>query len=65
MNKIKPFGDNDFFDFYIIYCEEFENQGSFMFPKQILLDQKIISIQGSGGKLTFRVYPDWVITQNL
>ena len=62
--QTEPFHENDHFQFYIISVQEETNFGFFLFSKQILTDQKILSSQKAVGKRGFRVYPNWVQTNN-
>lgn len=62
--QTEPFHANDQFQFYIISVQEATNFGFFLFSKQILINQKILSSQRTIGKRGFRVYPNWVQTNN-
>ncbi|RKR06476.1 hypothetical protein CLV91_3331 [Maribacter vaceletii] len=64
-NITTPFNYEDDFDFIIIYCKKGENTGVFIFPKQILIQEKIISTNKRDGKRGFRVYPSWDTPTNL
>ncbi|GMU19528.1 MAG: hypothetical protein AMXMBFR12_07200 [Candidatus Babeliales bacterium] len=55
---IMPFDTTDSVDFFIIGIRE-NDQGQFIFPKQILVAQNYISRDGKGGKRAMRVYPPW------
>lgn len=55
----EPFHQSDDFDFIIITSKSENNMGQFMFPKHILIQQKIISTNLTGGKRGIRVYPPW------
>ncbi len=60
----EPFNILDDFDFYII-ATQVENQlGIFIFPKAVLLQNKILSDKNKDGKRGFRVYPPWDIVTN-
>ena len=60
----EPFHENDSFDLYLISVNENEKQGLFIFPKNELIKQKILSTLTKEGKRGFRVYPSWTITKN-
>lgn len=62
--QTEPFNVNDNFDFYIIVTEQENNFGFFLFPKQILSEKQILTNYETEGKRGFRVYPDWVKTDN-
>ena len=62
--QTEPFHVNDDFDFYIIVCFDNEDSGFFLFPKNILAQNKFLSSNEKEGKRGFRVYPDWVETEN-
>ncbi|HTN19244.1 MAG TPA: MepB family protein [Pelobium sp.] len=60
----QPFDESDELDFIII-VSEYENQfGAFIFPKSVLLEKKIMSVAGIGGKRGLRVYPSWDFADN-
>ncbi len=59
---IQPYDVTDEIDFFIISVRKDNQFGQFIFPKSILLQHKIISNNGQGGKLAIRVYPPWDIT---
>lgn len=46
-------------DFLFIYTEMGNNKGAFVFPKDVLLENKILSSASQKGKMGFRVYPQW------
>lgn len=56
---IVPFDEIDEFDFLFVFVENNDNKGLFIFPKVLLLKQKIVSVFGKGGKRAMRVYPAW------
>lgn len=62
--KTIPFDISGDFDYYIIYVEENENSGSFIFPKAILEKENYISGKLSAGKRGFRIYADWHLPNN-
>lgn len=60
----EPFSLEDSVDLYIIHIEQGHNSGYFVFPRDILADRKILSVNGQGGKRGFRVYPKWDLPEN-
>jgi len=56
---IQPYDVSDNIDFVIIHVLTDDQAGQFIFPKHILVDKNIFSINNIGGKLSFRVYPPW------
>ncbi len=62
--QIEPFNINDNFDFYLIAAEQEDKSGVFVFPKNVLSEKQILSTNLREGKRGFRVYPDWVETEN-
>jgi hypothetical protein len=63
--KIEPYHQNDTIDFFIIFCDTLDDhRGLFVFPKSILLDNKIIQSDSQEGKLAMRVYPPWATNLN-
>jgi hypothetical protein len=61
---IIAFDKEDDIDFVIISTHKEGRSGHFIFPKSVLIAQKIISENTKGGKLGFRVYPPWGIAAN-
>lgn len=59
-----PYDITDNFDFFIIVTRKETNLGIFIFPKDVLLENKIISNNKREGKRGIRVYPSWDITTN-
>ena len=59
-----PYHITDNYDFYIIATRQDSNFGVFIFPKDVLLEQGILSGVSSAGKRGFRVYPTWDLTCN-
>jgi hypothetical protein len=57
--SIQPYDISDPVDFYVISTRNGNNFGQFVFPKQVLFNQNIVSNQGEGGKRAIRVYPPW------
>lgn len=56
---IQPFDDADPIDFFVISVRKNNYFGQFIFPKSILVEKNIVSINGKGGKRAIRVYPPW------
>lgn len=59
-SPILPLDISDKIDFVIVSVADNAYQGQFIFSQKILISQSILSHQGQGGKLAFRVYPSWV-----
>jgi hypothetical protein len=59
---IQPYDDSDLVDFFIINTRKEERFGQFIFPKSVLSQRGVFSINGKGGKRAIRVYPPWGIT---
>lgn len=57
--KTEPFNASDNFDFYIIAAEKDTQFGFFIFPKKVLVEKQILTINQKEGKRGFRVYPNW------
>lgn len=57
---IIPFDFSDDIDFLIVNVSDGTNCGQFIFNKEVLVEQKIMSKNNKGGKLAFRLYPAWV-----
>lgn len=57
----KPFDFLDELDFIIITARSGDNIGEFVFPKSVLADRGIITINDREGKRGIRVYPPWDI----
>ena len=60
----QPFDFLDNFDFIIILAKKEEDLGQFIFPKSVLVEKGIITINGKDGKRGIRVYPPWDSTTN-
>ncbi|MBO9658585.1 MAG: MepB family protein, partial [Chitinophagaceae bacterium] len=54
-----PLDAADYFDLLLITCSQSGKTGQFIFPKSILIDQKVISVKDKGGRRGMRVYPPW------
>ncbi|MFK0044164.1 MepB family protein [Streptomyces sp. NPDC090741] len=61
---IQPFDTADRVDLVVISCHDDEGFGQFVFPVDALRRHGVVSVDGSGGKRGFRVYPPWVATAN-
>lgn len=59
-----PYDMSDDFDFMIISCRNEDKLGQFIFSKEVLLKQNILSNNKLGGKRGIRVYPDWDVPDN-
>jgi len=59
-----PFNDQDEFDLLIISANSVDRSGQFIFPKVILVQNKIITKNGIEGKRGIRVYPPWDTVTN-
>lgn len=55
----EPFNVTDDFDFIVITSKSGSNIGQFVFPKDLLVKQKIITSNYIKGKRGIRVYPPW------
>lgn len=60
----EPFSLNDKFDFYIIATRQKTKYGIFIFSKDILCENRIITNNNSIGKRGIRVYPSWTVVEN-
>lgn len=61
---IEPFDMSDVLDLLIINARQETNFGQFIFPKSVLFEKGILSLNGKGGKRAIRVYPPWDIAIN-
>jgi len=59
LGPIQPYDIADPVDFFIISSRTKNHFGHFVFPKQVLVQQNIVSVQGRGGKRAIRVYSPW------
>ena len=62
--ETEPFTSKDTSDLYLILTETSENFGFFLFTKDVLIKNQILSTNFKDGKRGFRVYPNWDIPQN-
>ncbi|WP_433772188.1 MepB family protein [Bacillus wiedmannii] len=46
-------------DLLVITCMDDNRLGQFIFPKEILLKEKILKTQSQKGKMAMRIYPIW------
>ena len=63
-NKNKPYDADSAPDKLIITIFDQEKIGQFIFPKEILVEKKILNNGGNKGKMALRVYPDWLTGLN-
>ncbi|MEU5186676.1 MepB family protein [Streptomyces klenkii] len=61
---IQPFDVTDPVDLFVISSRDHHHFGQFVFPIDALRRHGVVSVDGSGGKRAFRVYPPWVTTTN-
>lgn len=61
---IQPFDATDPVDLFVISSRDHHHFGQFVFPRDALRQRGVVSVDGSGGKRAFRVYPPWVTTTN-
>ena len=61
---ITPFDAADPIDFFVVVTVDGEHSGQFIFSKDVLIAQGIVSRGGKSGKLAMRVYPPWVKTES-
>ena len=60
----EPHALDDPIDLYIVNVIDQDKAGFFLFPKEALAQNGIVSVNGKGGKRGFRVYPNWVKNLN-
>lgn len=64
-NKSQPYTFEEVPDLLVITIFINDNEfGQFVFPKEILLQQKILKADSSKGKMAMRVYPSWDCPSN-
>ncbi len=61
---IQPYDFSDAVDFFIINTRKDDRVGQFIFPKSVLVQRDVFSMNGLGGKRAIRVYPPWDVTIN-
>ena len=61
-SPIMPYDLVDPIDFFIFSVHSEKCFGQFIFPKKILAEKRVLSIDGKGGKRAMRVYPPSIIT---
>ncbi len=61
---IQPFDSSDSIDYIVISTRHNDHFGQFVFPKSVLCENDIVSINEKGGKRAIRVYPPWDNTLN-
>lgn len=63
-SPIKPFDENDSFNFFVVNTKTELRLGQFVFPKSVLIKKGIISTTKKEGKRALRVYPIWDVTKS-
>lgn len=58
-NIIAPYDRSDDINFAVIVICDDTHIGEFIFPKNILVKENILSVNGKGGKRGIRVYAPW------
>ncbi|WP_286158164.1 MepB family protein [Streptomyces sp. CB03911] len=61
---IQPLDAKDPVDLLVISTRDHQHLGQFVFPMDALRRHGVVSVNGSGGKRAFRVYPPWATTTN-
>jgi hypothetical protein len=61
---IMPYDINDPFDLLVVSVRDAQHFGQFIFPKDVLWQQGLISKDKNEGKRAMRVYPSWDVTDN-
>lgn len=56
---IQPYDSSDRFDFLIVSTQSGNHFGQFVFPKDVLVQEGVVSTPDSEGKRAIRVYPPW------
>ena len=56
---IQPYDVSDDIDLFVVTVKTKNNLGQFVFSKSTLVKQKVLSVNGKGGKRALRVYPPW------
>jgi hypothetical protein len=62
--QTRPFSNKTNTDFYIVATRRGRQFGFFIFPAQVLADQRILSSGNQRGKRGFRIYTPWDSPQN-
>lgn len=60
----EPLHETDHFDLVVINVRDLNRIGQFVFSKESLIENTIITTSSKEGKRGFRVYPSWVETIN-
>lgn len=61
---IRPFSENDAFDYFVINVRTHIKLGQFVIPKTHLIKQGIVSSKNKSGKRGLRVYPQWDVVKS-
>ncbi|MFJ3722423.1 MepB family protein [Streptomyces sp. NPDC090045] len=61
---IRPFDMADPVDLVVVSARDADGFGQFVFPREVLRERGILSVNGTGGKRAFRVYPPWVTVES-
>lgn len=60
----EPFAVEDSVDLLVITVREGSRFGQFVFTPTALAEHGIVSVEGTGGKRGFRLYPPWSVTES-
>jgi hypothetical protein len=63
-SPIQPYDIKDNVDLFIVTVKFNDRFGQFVFPKSVLIQQRVLSVNGKGGKRALRVYPPWDKTES-
>lgn len=64
LNVNQPFKANNSPDYLAIVVDDGNQKGLFLIPKQIAVQQKILSTDRQTGKMAMRFYPPWCTNLN-
>lgn len=62
--ETEPYSEADLIDELWVWVEEDLHRGLFVFSKDVLIQEGILSSINKEGKRGFRVYPPWVVCTN-
>lgn len=62
---IAPYDLSDSVNLFVVYVQEKEKFGQFVFPINVLISKNIVSVNKKGGKRAIRVYAPWIRTTSI
>lgn len=59
--KNTAYAYNDFPEYLVVFCQQADFLGKFVFPKNVLLEKGVLKTETEKGKMALRIYPRWEV----